>query len=165
MPRPPSPTWSTCRSPSPPASSCRWASCPPSCRRSRPSCPPTTTRSWRGAPSAPGRRHSARVFSGSRGIRPSSSRSPSGPTGERRARSSREGRTSRARGLLGLGGPVGPVFDAERLHLGELLAPGGLLILGPAPLGDLVPFPGGAVEGVLRILALGQRLGDLEREL
>jgi len=57
------------------------------------------------------------------------------------------------------------ILDAELLRLGELFAPSRLLLVRPASLGDLVPFPGRGVQGVLRRLALGQRLGDLEREL
>src|SRR5262245_20425027 len=67
--------------------------------------------------------------------------------------------------LLRLGCPVRVVLDAERLHLGQLLAPGGLLLV-PAPaVGDLLPLHGGCVERFLGGLALSQRLGDLEREL
>src|SRR5436309_15061049 len=68
-------------------------------------------------------------------------------------------------GLLGLGRPLRPVFDAELFHLVELLAPERLLLVDPASLGDLVPLLGGGVERVLGRLALGQRLGDLERAL
>src|SRR6185503_13838515 len=39
--------------------------------------------------------------------------------------------------LLGFGGPVRVVLDAERLHFRELLAPGGLLLVTAAALGDL----------------------------
>src|SRR2546427_13148069 len=67
--------------------------------------------------------------------------------------------------LLGLGRPVRVVLDAERLHRRGLLGPGGLLLLGPAPLGDLVPLSGRGIERLLWRLPLGQGLGDLEREL
>src|ERR1051325_6653245 len=48
--------------------------------------------------------------------------------------------------LLGLGGPVRVVLDAEGLHFRELLAPGGLLLVAPAALRDLLPLGGGGVE-------------------
>src|SRR5262245_45173588 len=67
--------------------------------------------------------------------------------------------------LLRLGGPVRVVLDAERFHLGQLLAPGGLLLVPASPVGDLLPFHGGGVERFLGGLALGQGFGDLEREL
>src|SRR5437870_3150518 len=61
--------------------------------------------------------------------------------------------------------PLRVILDAERLHLRELLAPRSLLLVAPAPLGDLLPLGGGAVERVLRRLPLRERLGDLERQL
>src|SRR5262249_13813721 len=67
--------------------------------------------------------------------------------------------------LLRLGRAVRLIFDAERVHHGQFLAPMSFLLVTAAPFGDLLPLGGGAVERLLRRLALGQRLGDLEGEL
>src|SRR2546422_632880 len=75
------------------------------------------------------------------------------------------GNGSRSRALLRFRRPVRLVLDAERFHLGHLLAPLRLLLVATAPVGDLLPLGGRAVERLLGRLPLGQRLGDLEREL
>src|SRR3970282_2062145 len=67
--------------------------------------------------------------------------------------------------LLGLRRPVRVVLDANILHLTHLLAPEGLLLVAAAPVGNLVPLGGSGIQRFLWRLWLGQRLGDLAREL
>src|SRR5688572_1067552 len=74
------------------------------------------------------------------------------------------GRVKRMR-LLGLGGPLGVVLDADLLHLVQALAPLRLLLVAAAPVRDLLPLGGGAVERLLGGLPPGEGLGDLEGEL